>query len=325
MTKPRPTHLWSWISCARHEAGRLQHPEIDIDHLLLGLLAQGGEAAALLGAHGVTLANARRAMHEVAAADLAALGIDAAAIPASLQSPGQEAQRLADSGDIPLSGQAQQFAHDRRNDFSTSLSALKSLLGLDGGAPMRILAHLDVNTERLRADLDTHEEVTCGTPGVAKVDHDLLPETPSAALRLSRFISAPPEQVHAVLADPGMLTGWAVLPAEVCERYPDGIVSQHRSRNRRRQLNLRWRHLELGTDTMCWVKTILTGPYDGQTHSYDGFVLRPAPGGCELTFTRAYRVWRLSGRLLHPAIRRLTRIGMVNTLGAIARTVAGSR
>lgn len=324
MTVSSRTHLWSWISYARHEAGRLQHPEIDIDHLLLGLLAQGGEAAALLGTHGVTLANARRAMYEVSAADLATLGIDATAIPASLQSPGQEAQRLANLGDIPLSGQAQQFAADRRNDSSTSLSALRSLLETEGGTPMRILAHLDVDTERLHADLATHDGGHLRSPGVTKVDRGLLPETPSGALCLRRFISAPPVLVHAVLADPGMLTGWAALPTEVREQRLDGIVSMHRSRNRSRHLDLRWRHLELGTDVVCWVKTILTGPYDGQTHSYDSFVLRPAPGGCELTFTRAYRVWRLSGRLLHPVTRRLTGIGMVNAFGAIARTVAAS-
>lgn len=324
MTAKSHAHLWSWMTCARHEAGRLRHPEIDTDHLLLGLLAQGGEAAALLGRHGVSLANARRAMHEVSAADLAALGIDATAIPASAQSPDQESQELADYGEIPLSGQVQQIASDRRKDFGTSLSALRSLLEVEGGAPTRMLARLDVDMERLRAELAAQEECQRRSPGGAFVDHSLLQETPSVALGLSRFISAPPELVHAVLADPRMLTGWALLPQEVHEQDSDGLVSVHHSRNRHRHLALRWRRLDSGPDSVCWVKTFLSGPYDGQTHSYDSFVLRPAPGGCELTFTRAYRIWRLSGRLLHPVTRRLTRIGMVNAFGAIARTVAAS-
>lgn len=41
-----------WTSAAYLEAARVRTPEIDIDHLYLGLLAVGGQAARLLGATG---------------------------------------------------------------------------------------------------------------------------------------------------------------------------------------------------------------------------------------------------------------------------------
>ena len=60
------------------EAARTRVSEIDIDHLYLGLLAVGGQAARILGRHGVSLSTARRRVRESLTSDLDALGLAAA-------------------------------------------------------------------------------------------------------------------------------------------------------------------------------------------------------------------------------------------------------
>ncbi|SDN54824.1 Clp amino terminal domain-containing protein, pathogenicity island component [Actinomyces ruminicola] len=324
------THLIAWLACSSHEAARLRHPEVDVDHLLLGLIAEGGAAAALLGMHGVTLAGARQAIQELADTDLAALGVDAPTIRATAPPSALAAQAFSELGEIPISARAQQLVGARQASFNTSLSTLQALLDADTDAPMRLLAHLGVDPESLHAELTARaRRRPRGQDGTSRrdsavVERDLLPDGPAAALCLTRFISAPSARVRAVLADPSLLHDWAVLPEEVRATHPDGIISRHDSRTGRRHLDLRWCRVEPAPDSLVWAKTLLNGPNRGQAFAYDRFDLRPAPGGCALTLTRAYRIWRLSGRLLHPVTRRLTRIGMVNAFGAIARTVAAS-
>jgi len=317
------THLFALITCSWYEAGRLRHPEVDLDHLLLGLLAEGGAAAALLGSHGVTLAGARGAIRDMADADLAAIGVDVSAMLKDLPERGGT-EAMGNFGEIPMSARAQQLVSDRRSSFNTSLSTLRALLGTE--VVTRLLAGLGVDPDRLRTDLAAYEQRRPNPmPGPrVQVDHALLPDGPAAAMRMSRFISARPKQVCNVLADPSLLPSWAVLPEEVRASQPDGITTRTKTRSGRRYVDLQWRRVEPVPDSVVWARTMLNGPGRGQGFAYDRFDLAPAPGGCALTFTRAYRIWNLSGRLLHPVTRRLTRIGMVTALGALARTVAAS-
>ena len=81
------SHLMSWISSSVAEAARLHHREVGADHLLLGLIAQGGRAAQGLGCHGVSLATARQALAEVSRGDLAGISIDPATVPCPPHSP----------------------------------------------------------------------------------------------------------------------------------------------------------------------------------------------------------------------------------------------
>ena len=45
---PAVDHHLTWLSAMHAEAARLHHREIEPEHMLLGLLAQGGTAAAVL-------------------------------------------------------------------------------------------------------------------------------------------------------------------------------------------------------------------------------------------------------------------------------------
>ena len=68
-------HYLTWLEAMHAEAARLRHQEVEPEHMLLGLLAQGGTAAAVLAAQGVTLPRARAAIDEMADTDLARVGI----------------------------------------------------------------------------------------------------------------------------------------------------------------------------------------------------------------------------------------------------------
>ena len=61
---PAVDHYLTWLEAMHAEAARLRHREVEPEHMLLGLLAQGGTAAAVLAAQGVTLARARAAIKE---------------------------------------------------------------------------------------------------------------------------------------------------------------------------------------------------------------------------------------------------------------------
>ena len=72
---PAVDHYLTWLSAMHAEAARLHHREIEPEHMLLGLLAQGGTAAAVLATQDVTLTRARAAIDEMADTDLARVGI----------------------------------------------------------------------------------------------------------------------------------------------------------------------------------------------------------------------------------------------------------
>ena len=64
---------------AAAEALALGHPEVDVEHLLLGLLVVGGPSARALTDAGADLHGVRRAMAEVTEHDLSTLGVTAPA------------------------------------------------------------------------------------------------------------------------------------------------------------------------------------------------------------------------------------------------------
>lgn len=89
------------------ETMREHRAELDIEHLLLGLLGAGGGPAQTLAAHGVTLARARRAVTAVRAERLGDIGIDPTAVPVRdvRDMAGLTAREV---GDLPMSRAARE-------------------------------------------------------------------------------------------------------------------------------------------------------------------------------------------------------------------------
>jgi len=313
------SHLMSWISSSVAEAARLHHREVDADHLLLGLIAQGGRAAQVLGCHGVSLATARQALAEVSRGDLAGISIDPATVP--LPAPLTPSEILAHQhhGEIPLGEGVRRLVGSKETSLTTSLGALQALLADRGAGVARVLSHLGVDLEALGAELGEVSEEPDPVARQVQVDRTLLPRD-AAAVGVTCFVSAPSRDVLAVLADPAALSGWAVDRGDITATHADGVTVRYRSRLRRRHQDLRW-VLRDGQGA-TWLRVLLGGPRDGAVLSYDHLEVAPAQGGSLVTLSRGYRPWRFLGRPGRHLADVAARTGVVNAVPALARTVA---
>ena len=153
---PAVAHYLTWLEAMHAEAARLRHREVEPEHMLLGLLAQGGTAAAVLAAQGVTLARARAAIKEMADTDFARVGIS---LPDALRPEPISAEELTAKagGEIPLSDAAAEFIDDTGASFSTSAQALQALISSSTvslqSPVVRLLAHCGVDVDYLCTEL----------------------------------------------------------------------------------------------------------------------------------------------------------------------------
>lgn len=312
-------HLWTWQMAAWREAARLRHPEIDLDHLYLGLLAQGGPAAQLLGGHGITLASARHAVRELTVEELAGLGIDTRSM---LQPPPRPTTQLHHGavGEIPMSERARELAVTARS-VRTNLATLHALLDEPSGRVRRLLTWDGADPDAVRTEAHDHGSDR-GSAELVEADPALLPRS-TRAVRYRQYVSAAPDDVADVIADPDILSSWAVKPEDVIRCDGQAVLTRHGRGSK--TMTLRWTvHRSTGPDgpVVTWRQTITGGPHDGQPLTYDRYDLRPQGRGSEVTRTRGIRTRRLLGRLLTPATARLAGLGMPVALQNIAYAVA---
>lgn len=312
-------HLWTWQNAAWREAARLRHPEIDLDHLYLGLLAQGGTAAQLLGRSGITLASAREAVRDLTAAELAGSGIDART---ELQPPPRSTAQLHRGavGDIPLSQRARELAGTARS-VRTSLMTLRALLDEPSGRVPHLLTRNGVDPDAVRTGTAVEGDDR-GSAEPVEADPALLPR-PRCAVRYRQYVSAAPADVADVIADPDVLTTWAVRPEDVVQR--DGQEVRTRSGRGSKAMTLRWTvERSTGPDgpVVTWRRSITGGPHEGQPQAYDRFELRPQDLGSVVIRTQGLRTWGSLGRLLAPVKARLVGLGMPVASQNIAYAVA---
>lgn len=312
--------LWTWQNASWREAARLRHPEIDLDHLYLGLIAQGGNAAQVLGAHGLTLTSAREAVRDLSADELAGLGIDVRTLR---QPPPRGTAQLHHGavGDIPLSERAREFAVTARS-VRTNLATLHALLDEPSGRVRRLLIWDGADPDAVLRTAAQREGSDRGFAELVEADPDLLPR-PHRAVRYRQYVSAAPLDVAEVIADPEVLTSWAVESEDVVRGDGQVVLTRHGQGSR--SMTLRWtveRSVEAHRPVVTWRQTITGGPRDGEPLAYDRFDLSPQGPGSEVTRTCGVRTWRLLGRLLGPVTVRLTGLGMPVAMQNIACAVA---
>jgi ATP-dependent Clp protease ATP-binding subunit ClpC len=131
------THYQQVLAFASEEASALGHSAISTEHLLLALLHQHtSRTAQVLAAYGVTLDEARQAV--------ATLSGKAAAEP----------QVLAFHPDAQRALQlAMNEAHQRNHPIVGTEHLLLGLLHDDANGAVRVLQHLHVSLERVRAEV----------------------------------------------------------------------------------------------------------------------------------------------------------------------------
>ena len=320
---PTVAHYLTWLSAMHAEAARLHQREIEPEHMLLGLLAQGGTAAAVLAAQGVTLTRARAAIEEMADTDLARVGIilSDALRPAPISAEELTAKA---GGEIPLSDAAAEFIDNKGASFNTSAQALQALISSSAASlqspVVRLLAHCGVDVDHLRTELSEIAADKESTRGRYRMTDDYRGYGLDRELSQERFISVPVAQLVALLKDPDRLTWWALPRQQVTEVLSDGAVQ--RVEGSRRTAFLRWR-LETSVDTrVTWSCTVVSGRRDGEVAFVKDLHLIEAPGGTRVRLVLAHRAWGRLGALLYPFFWRGTRLGLDNTLAGIARAAA---
>ncbi len=279
-----------WTGAAHLEAARTRTAEIDVDHLYLGLLAVGGQAARILGRHGVSLGSARRRVRESLTDDLGALGLDAAA---GVLPPPRAAREL-DFADWRATGRAHDLVNRTKLREGTC-AALAALVAEPSGVVRRLLVADGVDPEKLTAELSARPAEPDAVERV-DADPDLLPP-PARARRIRHYLSAPPEVVGDALADPALLAVWAFDPqrAEL-----DAAEETIRHTRGRRTMAVRVHHTrrrEGEADVITWIHEMVDGPHAGEALRYDRFAILPAPGGAELAHTAGQRSFGRLGRL----------------------------
>ena len=222
-------HYLTWLEAMHAEAARLRHQEVEPEHMLLGLLAQGGTAAAVLAAHGVTLARARAAVDDMTHADLARVGIS---LPRTLRLAPISAEELTTKagGEIPLSDTAAEFIDNKGASFNTSAQALQALISSSAASlqspAVRLLAHCGVDIDYLRTELSEIAVDRESALGRYRMTDEYRRYGLDRELSQERFISAPVAHLTALLSDPDRLTWWALPRQQLTEVLSDGAVQR---------------------------------------------------------------------------------------------------
>ena len=320
---PAVNHYLTWLEATHAEAARLRHREVEPEHMLLGLLAQGGTAAAVLAAQGVTLARARAAIKEMADTDFARVGIS---LPDALRPEPISAEELTANagGEIPLSDAAAEFIDDTGASFSTSAQALQALISSSTvslqSPVVRLLAHCGVDVDYLCTELSEIAADEESARGRYRMTDEYRGYGLDRELSQERFISAPVARLATLLCDPNRLTWWVLPRQQLVEVLSDGAVQ--RVEGRRRTGFLRWR-METSVDTrVTWSSTVVSGRRDGEVAFVKDLHLIEAPGGTRVGLVLAHRTWGRLGALLYPFFWRGPRLGLDNTLAGIARAAA---
>lgn len=137
-----------WTGAAHLEAARTRTTEIDVDHLYLGLLAVGGQAARILGRHGVSLTSARRRVREALIDDLATLGLQATGDVV----PPPKAARELDFADWRATSRAHDLVNRAPLRKGTA-AALATLIAEPSGVVRHLLVTDGVDPDQLMTEL----------------------------------------------------------------------------------------------------------------------------------------------------------------------------
>lgn len=196
-----------WGSAAWREAVRVREAFIDVDHLLLGLVAVGGPAAQLLADRGFTLAAGRRAALAERSDALALLGVEDARLVQTAPRPISDLHRGA-APHAPMSDRAQQLIEGLRRGAGER-EYLVALLAEPSGLARRVLAWASVDVGALDEELAA-SPARWRSPAPQRVEAMMRPQRGQhvSALRLEHYIAAPMHLVRSMASGPGPAPVW---------------------------------------------------------------------------------------------------------------------
>lgn len=310
----------SWLSASRIEALLARHSQVEETDLLLGLLAQGGAVAQLLGRQGVSLEAARRSAQEVEDADLRQIGITLVegVRPRRLEADGETFYHGAE---LELSPAARQVCTERLGRVRSSAQALTVLLRNDDAPSARLLRGHAADLAVLRAELESLGEKEQSALLRVQVPHCYAEEGLERAWQVTRYLSASMSQVRHELVSTTGLHRELIQDMEVLDTSPTRLVAEARGRRGR---PVRFAHeVSMGQEgAIVWRSRVLSGRWAGTTHMVRDYGLEEADGGVVVRYTCLTRSFGFLGRAVAPLSALLTGTGMSHPLIVLAARLA---
>lgn len=316
-------------NAAALECARAHHETVDVHHLYLGLLASGGAAARVLGAHGITLPSARTASRAVRRADAGSVALDAQGDPESTPIP-MEDLRYQIVGDLPWTERASGLG-PTPTSRKTDLTLLADLLDESSGVVRRIVAENGADPDALRAHVeDVIENGVEPAPQNGADCGEFLPDASTAStastVTLEHYLAEPVESVWASVCDPQHVIVWAGSP-ETSRVVAGGVETTFD-----RLGNAGYTRLdpvlveEPSADgaRVVWQERHFSDRLDGEPGGYYDLQLRREAEGTVLTVVRGIRTFGTFGRALLPIARRTTAAGLGTVVQDIAYASARS-
>jgi hypothetical protein len=300
-------------SAALEEAARAGDPELDLEHLLLGLLVTGGPSAVLLTTAGVDLPRLRRAMVEVRQQELAQLGLQVP-VPAAPEGP-EPSFRAAQA--IPFNDRAMAVMKQISYE-GDDRELLLALLQDEGRRVERVLAHLDADVDALRiAARPDHPPPATNGPGTQKAEEPKAVETGWSAT-LVQDVPVDAARVWDVVSNVARRPEWdgACVAAET---GPDGVQRlTYRGRGRKVVAEQVVSHLVPGQE-IAWRRFRVGDREVGAT-----FRVRVEPVGvtCRVHLQMGIERRTLLRRMLRPLIALLAGSQLRWQAQSIARAAA---
>ena len=191
------------------EAIAFGHPEVDVEHLLLGLLVLGGPSAQILSRTGIGPDAFRRAIGDMQERELAELGID-------LAPPAPTPLRAADrfvGMELPLNDRARDLI-ETPSYFGDDRGLLRALLDDHSGRIARLVEHLGADVDDLREKVahDPLPPATTPSPGGGRPSAAPSGPPPSGTFwveaTLTHDLPVPVDRVWPMISDPGRRHEW---------------------------------------------------------------------------------------------------------------------
>lgn len=277
------------------EAARARHPEMDVEHVFLGLLAHDPQVAAGCARRGVTLTAVREAMVAVADQDLSRLGISGAPRVTPRRLEHQDAEH---SGSIPFTARARDLVSRME---SGSVEMLRECLAEPSGTNRRLVETLGADPAALiSATEDAQNERTQPFTHVA-------PQGMSAA-SADGFLALPLQQVWSVVTDPYSV-------AKLNQGTSEGGVVTF-GRGQRAEISTR-RGPETGSALVVWTVSSETRP--GDPTGEIAYELSKARAGTRVRVHQNAKGMGRLGRLLSGAAKPIRTLGAAHHIQHIAQ------
>lgn len=299
-------------NAAYHESSRVDADTVDVDQLLLALLATGGSATRCLLDAGVGLEDARRAVARRRRPE----GSDDDPMSQPIPVGGLDHEVL---GDIPWTTRASDL-FPAPGSRLTDVEFFGSLLDEESGIVADELTGLGVDIDALRRCLSAPDAPVDESSVESGEDTVFEDDAPAPTYAIDHSLAQAPEQVWSALIDPALVALWTGSP-ETSRVVAGGVETTFERIGSRGHTRLDPVIVEEPSEQgarVVWQERQFTDKVDGEPGGWYDLRVTPSGHGSMLRVTRGLRTFGTFGRALMPLARRSTS----NGLGILAQDIA---